>query len=64
MSINIKTTLRDLQRQIEGGRPKEAEKWVEILSGYFDDNTLTSAQIGRFATILPFLNDPNNNFLF
>lgn len=47
MSINLKTGLRDLRRQTENSRPKEAEKWVDILSGYFDDKTLTHAQIGK-----------------
>lgn len=47
MSI-IKSALRELRREIdEYNRPKEAEKWVEIIAGYFDDNTLTGPQIGK-----------------
>lgn len=43
----IKSALRDLRREIDDyNRPKEAEKWVEIIAGYFDDNTLTGPQIG------------------
>lgn len=47
MSVNLPSGLRDLRRQVDTNRPIEAEKWVDILAGYFDDKTLSVAQIGN-----------------